>query len=179
MIEERKILYISATEDEEKLNIPEPAGMNVYGMVLDSIIGEGGVPVGKYSTHYHMAYIQGANMWCNKLVFEGKQDDFFYNLNIYDPKITEDFEINKQKLKKLLIKSDVGFVMKWWHNNSSMTDEHGIRRVRGMLEYDIHLTDKITLRVKAKPYNNYDDGIHDMIELCSRVDDGEFELKIV
>lgn len=93
--------------------------------------------------------------------------------------ITKDFKLDKEQVEKIFNKDGGGIILNWWHNNSSCTDDHGIKRVKGMLEYDIHITDKITLRVTAEPYNSYDDGIHDMIELCNRVYNNQFNLEII
>lgn len=108
-----------------------------------------------------------------------KQDDFFYNFSMCSECITKDFKLDKEQVEKIFNKDGGGIILNWWHNNSSCTDDHGIKIVNGMLEYDIYITDEITLRVTAEPYNRYIDGIQDMIELCSRVSDKKFNLEII
>lgn len=175
---DKKVLFFKATEDGMDIDVPEPVEENVYGKAIDTVIGDNGVPVGKYGVNYHMAYIE-LGFCMGTLTFEGKQDDFFYNFSFCSRCITEEFMLDKEYVQQLLNNCGSNFVLKWWHNNSSCTDDHGIKRVKGMLEYDIHITDKIILRVTAEPYNAYDDGIHDMIELCSRVSDNQFRLEII
>ena len=175
---DKKVLFFKATEDGMDIDVPEPVEENVYGKAMDTVIGDNGVPVGKYGVNYHMAYIKEGSC-VSRLTFEGKQDDFFYNFSLCSECITRDFKLDKKQVKKIFNKDGGGIILNWWHNNSSCTDDHGIKRVKGMLEYDIHITDKITLRVTAEPYNSYDDGIHDMIELCNRVYNNQFNLEII
>lgn len=174
----KKVLFFKATEDGMDIVVPEPVEENVYGKALNAVVGYDGVPEGKYGVDYHMAYIE-KDGGVTSLTFEGKQDDFFYRLSLHSNCITEEFKIDKEQLKTFLIEMPWCFRLNWWLNNSTCTDDHGIKRVKGMLEYDIHITDKIILRVTAEPYNSYDDGIHDMIELCNRVYNNQFNLEII
>lgn len=171
---EKKVLYFNATEFGEKIDVPEPVEENIYGKAIHTIIGWKGEPVGIYGVEYHLAYIEEGI-----LTFEGKQDDFFYSFSMPKKQTQNDFVLDKNELIKSIQELEYYFSFRWLRNDASITDEHGIKRNKKNLLYDIEISDNITLRVSALAYNCYDDGIHDMIELCNRINNNEFKLQII
>lgn len=175
---DKKVLYFKATEDGKDIVVTEPVEENVYGKVLNAIVGCAGVPEGKYGVDYHMAYFENHGS-VSSLTFEGKQDDMFYHLSFHSSDITEDIIIEKEHLKDLLIEKTWCFRLNWWMNNSTMTDDPGIKRENEVMQYDIHITDTIILRVIADSYKGYDDAINNMVGLVDRVASNEFKLEII
>lgn len=178
-MEDKKVLYFEATKDGNPIVVQEPVVENVMGKVIDRPIGINDLPVTKYGVDYHIAFMEPLDFGetTPKVVFEGKQDDFFYFLEIESDLLEGNLDVDTESIKKLIDNGVGTFHLQWWQiNDAYITDDPGISRVAGVLAYYIKLTNAITLQIVVENEKEGLDHMDDMAELCRHVNEGKYEL---
>lgn len=179
------VLYFNATEDGTPITVQEPVRENIAGVVIEELIGPFGDPITRYGVEYQMVWrgcrgplLDEIYAKLYPLIFEGKQNDFLYRLEVRDTMIISDLSKESDKVIELINLGKCCFDFKWWAcNNLGNVDGPGFVRTNGNLTYDIKLTDVIMLEIAVELEKEYDYFLEEMEAFEALVVKGEYTLR--
>ena len=164
-----KLLYFKATNNGVEQSIAEPVVEQARKFALCDYEerDEDGDFLSRYGFEYHTLQLEDC------LVFSGKQDDFMYELHVYDyERSNEEVQNNSELLVECINNGAVSLKLQYVNNDCCCTDDCFVRRKGDKLVYELRLTDEVCVKVLVPinpEYHTYNDWCNDIFMLEDKV----------